>query len=158
MVYLVPKMLNLFLHSFEFFSFIVRWAWSYKWIKTSRSCIVPGQESVNVLYLWPSTNDQTRVRHLVQVEHCREQNTLREMVVAAGFFILLNGTHWQSKVEGSDFGGGRGYSRKLQIGILLVGIPYNFNGNGYLEAYFENTCILLIVQIFKWGRIQVGYL
>ena len=52
-----------------------------------------------MLYLWSSTNDQTRVRHLVQVEHCREQNTLREMVVANGFFILLDGIDRPSKMD-----------------------------------------------------------
>lgn len=56
------------------------------------------------------------------------------MVVATSFFILLDGTDWQSKMEVWFFFG-LGYSRKKkQIAILVVGIIYIFHKDIYLGA------------------------
>lgn len=102
-----------------------------------------------MLYLWSSTNDQTRVRYLVQDEHCREQNTLREVVVASGFSILLDGMDRPSKVECVEFLRDVVFAEDYRLQFCWSTSSTILMATSTWKLILHCKNILLIVQIFK---------
>lgn len=72
----------------QFQTLFFRSVWSYKWIKSSRSSIFPGQESFNLLYLWAPSYDKKHDGHFTQTQHCRTQNSIWKMVVGVSIYLL----------------------------------------------------------------------